>query len=62
MKALESTITTTDGEAFTIEESRQLARLVLKRFGNNLIAATRAWRRLLQNDCTIEDFQALIRG
>lgn len=53
-------ITTTAGERFTPEDSVQLARLVLKRFGYEVPAAAAAWRRLLQNGCPDSDFEALV--
>lgn len=46
-------VTTTAKETFTADEHKQLARLVFKRFGKDLGAATVAWRRLFQN-CTNE--------
>jgi len=53
-------IATTNREVFTSAESVDLARLIFKRFGRDLEAATAAWRRLLQNSCTKEDFAALL--
>jgi hypothetical protein len=50
------------GETFTLDESRELARLVHKRFGRDLPAATAAWRRLLQNSATETDFKRLVDG
>lgn len=55
----ERDITTTAGETFTLLESVDMARLVLKRFGNMHDAAI-AWRRLLQNNATDADFAELI--
>ena len=52
--------TTTAGETFTNLETVDLARLIFKRFGRDLAAATEAWRRLLQNTCTESDFLALV--
>jgi hypothetical protein len=52
-------ITTTAGETFTAAESRELARLILKRWGNDLAAAACAWRRLMQNNCTDAGFADL---
>ena len=48
------TITTTD--------SYDLARLVFKRFGHDPEAATAAWRRMLQNSATVEDFMSLVEA
>lgn len=57
-----NSITTTAGEPFTEHESRALARLVYKRWGNDLAAAAVAWRRLLQNNCSDEAFRRLVEG
>ena len=51
------TITTTDGEAFSRNEHRALARLMFKRFGRDKPAFCAAWRRMLQNNA--EDHQIL---
>lgn len=53
-------ITTTAKEEFTMEEHADMARLIFKRFGNDLHAATRAWRRLMENCTTEEQFQDLL--
>lgn len=53
-------ITTTSGKTFTHAEHQELARLIYKRFGENLSAATAAWRRLLQNDTTEGEFADLM--
>lgn len=54
-------VQTTAGETFSADEHKKLARLVFKRWGNDLAAATVAWRRLFQN-CTNEaQFEALIK-
>lgn len=53
-------IITTNGETFSLDEHKQLARLVYKRWGRDLEAAASAWRRLFQNSCTVEDFRELI--
>jgi hypothetical protein len=53
-------VMTTSGEVFTGEESKLLARLVYKRFGNNLPLSVSVWRRILQNSCTEDDFKKLI--
>lgn len=49
-----------NGVLFTAEDSVKLAQIVFKRFGYDIPAATSAWRRLLQNGCTEEDFEALV--
>ena len=53
-------ITTTAGEVFTSLESVDMARLVYKRFGNNEVAATGAWNRMLQNDCSVSEFMEIV--
>ena len=55
-----SDVTTTNGDVFTIVEHVDLARLILKRFGYDLTAATEAWCRLLQNDTQPSDFAELV--
>ena len=50
-------VTTTAREPFTEEDSRELARLILRRFGYELEAAAKAWRRMLGNSC--DDYQFL---
>jgi len=52
-------VTTTAGERFTPEDSVTLAKLVLKRFGYDKAAAAAAWRRLLGNGCSDDDFEVL---
>lgn len=54
-------ITTTAGERFTVEEHCQLAALLWKRFGWEDEAAAAAWRRMLGNGCSTEDFVAIAR-
>lgn len=53
-------IKTTAGEYFTVIEHVDMARLVFKRFGNNPESATAAWRRMLQNNCPVEEFMQLV--
>ncbi len=55
-----SDITTTNGETFTLDEHRDLARLVFKRFGRNCDAAAKAWRRLMENSTSVGEFMDLI--
>jgi len=59
MQIEKSPIVTTAGEEFTIRDSHVLAKLILKRFGNDIGSATLAWRRLLQNNCSEADFKRL---
>jgi hypothetical protein len=49
-------------ETFTTAESTDLARLVFKRFGRDPETAAAAWRRLLQNGCTVDDFLDLVHS
>lgn len=53
-------ITTTARQKFTDKEHRQLAQLVCKRFGWDLGESTAAWRRMLGNSCTEEQFLELV--
>lgn len=53
-------VKTTANETFTGAESAQLAALIFKRFGRNEETAAAAWRRLLQNNCTTDQFMALV--
>jgi hypothetical protein len=55
----QATITTTIGTAFDIEDTQLLAMLILNRFGNDYSNAAKAWRRLLQNSCSENDFRIL---
>lgn len=57
---MDKDIITTCGERFTEANSRELARLVFVRFGRDITAALCAWRRLLQNSCTLEQFYDLL--
>jgi hypothetical protein len=54
-------ITTTKNERFSYEDSCDLAWMVYRRFGRDLYPATTAWNRLLQNNCDITQFQALVQ-
>lgn len=53
-------ITTTNGELFTGMQSAELARLVYLRFGRDVGAAHSAWKRMLQNNCSLRSFQSLL--
>jgi len=55
-----TTVTTTAGESFTGEDSKQLARLIYRRLGRDMHVAANAWRRMLQNDCSDEQFSVLV--
>lgn len=54
-------VTTTCGELFTGDDHAQLAVLVYRRFGRDAKVAAAAWRRMLQNGCTEEDFETLLQ-
>ncbi len=54
------TITTVSGKRFTSKDHGELARLVYQRFGEDLTAATNAWRRMLQNSATESDFAQML--
>ena len=56
------TITTTDRTKFVATDHYDLARLVFKRFGHDPEAGAAAWRRMLQNSATVEDFMGLINA
>lgn len=53
-------VITTNGTVFSPTDHADLARLIYKRFGHNPEAATEAWRRMLQNNATVEDFMILL--
>lgn len=55
-------VTTPNGSVFTEQQARALARLIYARFGEDGGAATRAWQRLLENNCTERGFMALVDG
>lgn len=54
------TVKTTASETFTGQESRRLARLIYRRFGNDRAVALLAWRRLLENNCSQSAFERLL--
>jgi len=54
--------TTTNGDTFTNSEQCDMARLIFKRFGRDPEEAAAAWRRLLQNNATVEGFMALVES
>jgi hypothetical protein len=53
-------IRTTNGKIFTQAQSAEMAKLVFLRFGEDLESATLAWRRMLQNSCSINQFAELV--
>lgn len=54
------TVTTTNGKPFTLTQHVEMARLIYRRFGEDLPAATAAWRRLLQNNTSEAEFFELV--
>lgn len=44
-------VTTTNGDKFTSEDTIALAQLIHKRFGRDVKVTSAAWRRLFQNTC-----------
>jgi len=53
-------ITTTNGERFSLQDSANMAWLVYRRFGRDLIEAAAAWNRLLGNNCDVSQFEKLL--
>ena len=53
-------ITTTNKKVFRTTQSIEMARLVFLRFGEDLPSATKAWNRLLENNCSEEQFAELV--
>ena len=60
MRIEDQAVITNEGQIFSGHEHQQLARLIMKRFGNDLAAAASAWRRLLNNDCPDSLFRELL--
>lgn len=52
----EVAVYTTCGEPFTFGKCQDLAHLIWIRFGRDTHAAAAAWARMLQNNCTEEEF------
>lgn len=52
-------VTTTAGETFGYKQFAQLAHLIWLRFGKDDEAAVLAWRRLHQNNATLDDFKQM---
>jgi hypothetical protein len=55
-------ITTTKNEKFGYSDSADLAWMVYRRFGRDFDCATVAWNRLMQNNCNVGQFRALVRS
>lgn len=55
----DTSIKTTAGEEFTVEQHGELARMIYVRFGRNYPTAHAAWKRLMQNNCTLQEFIGL---
>jgi len=53
-------VTTTNGKTFDAEQHVELARLIYLRWGEDIEAATVAWKRLFQNGTTSNDFHRLV--
>lgn len=53
-------IKTTYGETFNHNDSADMAYMIYRRFGRNIEAAHSAWRRLLQNNCELSQFEKLV--
>jgi hypothetical protein len=47
-------------DEFTQDDAAELAQLVFRRFRCDQQAATEAWRRLMQNNCSEEAFMSLV--
>lgn len=54
-------IKTTKGETFSHDDSANMAWMVYRRFGRDLVVATAAWNRLLQNNCDVTQFHKLVQ-
>ena len=59
---IDHNVRTVDGTWFTTSDQYDMARLVFKRFGHDPESATAAWRRMLQNSATVEDFMGLVNA
>ncbi len=57
---MNKTVITTKGERFTQKDHEDLAIMIYRRFGNDIYPACAAWRRMLENDCPLKDFERLI--
>lgn len=55
-------VTTTEGKAFTEADVAQLAHLIYRRWGSDLEAAAVAYRRLMQNSCSLGQFSEMVRA
>lgn len=53
------TVTATNGQKFSGEDSAHMAYLVARRFGFEWEAAAAAWRRMLQNNVSDYQFEEL---
>lgn len=59
---MDANITTTAGETFSMDDHARMAWLIFVRFGRNIEAGAAAWRRMLQNSATEEDFEELVNA
>lgn len=53
-------IRTTNEELFSFADSADMAWMVYRRFGRDLVSATAAWNRLMQNNCNATQFSELV--
>lgn len=53
-------ITTACGEKFEYEDSCDLAFMIYRRFARDMVDAHIAWQRLLQNNCSLSQFEKLV--
>lgn len=53
-------IITTNGDKFCGKQSVELAYLIFLRFGKDYNVAHLAWKRMLQNNCSLESFKYLV--
>jgi hypothetical protein len=54
------TITTTNGEQFTLKDHAKMAYMIYVRFGRDMASACAAWRRMLQNSTEEYEFAGLV--
>jgi hypothetical protein len=53
-------ITTACGEKFDYEDSCDMAFMIYRRFAREMEDAHIAWKRLLQNNCSLSQFEKLV--
>lgn len=57
---IDNDIKTVNGDSFTYQQSCNLAYMIYRRFGQDLNSAHRAWCRMLQNNCTVNQYSDLV--